>query len=348
MTDINSIQVKATTTALDAMAVIQDGASQIALVINEEGVLIGTLTDGDIRRGILRGQALNEHVVMFMNKDFCYVRKGVDQADVLDRMAFGSIHHMPVLDKDGRAVELLTLDEIITPSQLPSSVIIMAGGKGTRLYPRTLSCPKPMLKVGDKPMLEIIIERCISNGFKSFYISVNYLKEQIIDYFGDGSSWGISIKYLVEDAPLGTAGSLQLLREKLDHPFIVINGDVLTRFKPSALLRFHAEQSSDATICVHEHFETLPFGVVKAHGSNLESFEEKPTYRYLVNAGIYVLDPSLLPLLPSHKAIDMPTFLEIIQKENHRVSVFPIHEYWLDVGRPESLRHAEESWNNLS
>ena len=201
-----------------------------------------------------------------------------------------------------------------------------------------------MLPIGDQPMLEILLEQCIANGFRTFYFSVNYLREQIIEHFGDGSRWGVSIHYLMESEPLGTAGSLQLLPSSLSEPFLVLNGDVLTRFDLSNLIRFHNEHKAHATLCVREHELTVPFGVVQTNGSELVGFEEKPTYRHQVNAGIYVIDPELLPLLQPHQFIDMPSFLFSAQEANHRVVVCPIHEYWLDVGRPESLQQAHREW----
>ena len=203
-----------------------------------------------------------------------------------------------------------------------------------------------MLLVGDKPMLQILLEQCIASGFQTFYISVNYLKEQIIDYFKDGSRWGVSIQYLIENEPLGTAGSLQLLPDSIKEPFLVLNGDVLTRLNPLQLLHFHTDHQSQATLCVREHETTIPFGVVQTDGIDLAGFDEKPTYKYLVNAGIYVVNPELLALLPRHQFTDMPTLLLESQNSGYRVAVCPIHEYWLDVGRPDSLSKAQDDWRN--
>lgn len=222
----------------------------------------------------------------------------------------------------------------------------MAGGLGKRLRPYTENCPKPMLPVGGKPMLEILLEQCIDSGFRKFYISVNYLKDQIIDYFGDGNAWGVSIDYLLENEPLGTAGSLQLIPDKLKEPLLVMNGDVLTRLNPSQLLRFHIEHQAAATLCVREYTTTIPFGVVQTNGVELAGFAEKPSYRELVNAGVYVIDPLLIPLLPPHQKTDMPTLLQNAQKAGHHVAVCPIHEYWIDVGNPDALNKAGIHWSN--
>ena len=279
-----------------------------------------------------------------MNRQFRFVLSSEDQAAVLEMMRREVLRQIPVLDTEGRVVQLLLLQELLAPPYLPNAVVIMAGGKGTRLRPHTEHCPKPMLPVGGKPMLEILLEQCIASGLRQFYFSVNYLKEQIIDYFGDGRAWGVSIDYVVEDEPLGTAGSLQLLPDSLKGPCLVMNGDVLTRLNPSRLLLFHIEHEAAATLCVREHSINVPFGVVQTKGVELAGFEEKPRYSQLVNAGVYVVDPQLLPLLPPHQVTDMPTLLLSAQQAGHRVVVCPIHEYWIDVGRPETLRQAHHEW----
>lgn len=327
-----------------ALKVIDQGAAQIALVVDKQERLLGTLTDGDIRRGLLQGASLETPAEQLMNRHFRFVRSSDDQAVVLEMMRREVLRQIPVLNHQGRVVQLLLLDELLSTPQFSNAVVIMAGGKGTRLRPHTESCPKPMLPVGDQPMLEILLEQCIACGFKTFYFSVNYLKEQIIEHFADGSRWGVTIDYLVEDEPLGTAGSLQLLPDSLVEPFLVLNGDVLTRFDPSQLLYFHDEHQAQATLCVREHQLTVPFGVVQTDGVELAGFEEKPSYRHLINAGVYVIHPQLLAILKPGQSTDMPRLLQAAQQAGHRVAVCPIHEYWLDVGRPETLQQAHREW----
>ena len=344
MVVVSHISIGLNASVLEALRVIENGSAQIALVVDDKKCLLGTLTDGDIRRGLLRGETLEAPVHLFMNRQFRFVRSGDDQAVVLKMMRREKLGQIPVIDSEGRVVQVLLLNELLAPAQLPNAVVIMAGGKGTRLRPHTEHCPKPMLPVDGKPMLEILLDQCIASGFRQFYLSVNYLKEQIIEHFGDGKDWGVAIDYLVEDEPLGTAGSLQLLPSTVQEPFLVMNGDVLTRLNPSQLLRFHVEHDAAGTLCVREHTTTVPFGVVQTNGVELAGFAEKPSYRQLVNAGVYVIDPQLLPLLPHHQATDMPTLLQSAQKVGHRVAVCPIHEYWIDVGRPETLRQAHQEW----
>lgn len=345
MIDIASIEIPSNTSIREAMRIIDKGSMRIALVVDKDHRLIGTLTDGDIRRGLLHGASMAEPVDQLMNRQFRFVQSSDDHSEMLEIMRREDLSQIPVLDEDGRVTELLLVQELLSPPQLSNAVVIMAGGKGTRLRPQTEFCPKPMLLVGDKPMLEILLQQCIASGFRNFYFSVNYLKEMIINHFGDGSRWGVSINYLVENKPLGTAGSLQLLPNSLIDPFLVLNGDVLTRFNTSNLLRFHNEHQAQATLCVREHELTVPFGVVQTNGIELAGFEEKPTYRHLVNAGIYVIDPQLLPLLPPNQFTDMPSLLNYAQTAGHLVTVCPIHEYWLDVGRPETLQKAHREWS---
>jgi len=338
------VSINPSTSALEALRVIDFGGAQIALIIDEQHKLLGTLTDGDIRRGLLYGETLASPVERLMNRKFRYVRSGEDEAAVLAMMRREKICQIPALDAEGRVIQLFLLQDLLTPVCLPNAVVIMAGGKGTRLRPHTENCPKPMLPVDGKPMLEILLEQCISSGFSKFFLSVNYLREQIIDHFGNGNAWGISIDYLEEDEPLGTAGSLQLLPHSVQEPFLVMNGDVLTRFNLTQLLRFHVEQEAACTLCVRDHTTTSPFGVVKTNGVELAGFEEKPISRQLVNAGVYVIDPRLLPLLPPHQSTDMPNLLMSAQQVGYRVVVCPIHEYWIDVGQPETLRQAHKEW----
>jgi len=332
------------TSFLRALELIDENTSRFLMVLDHSGKLLGTVTDGDIRRGLLQGKGLDSTVDTVMNRDFVYSTTLEQRSVVLAKMMREQILQVPVLDLDGFVVDLLVLDDLLAPVSINNSVVVMAGGQGKRLRPFTENCPKPMLLIAGKPMLEILLDQCISSGFRTFYFSVNYLKEQIIDYFGDGSRWNVSIEYLIEESPLGTAGSLQLLPNSLNLPFVVLNGDVLTRLNPTQLLRFHSDNQAHATMCVREHETTVPFGVVQTNGIDLVAFEEKPTYRHLVNAGVYVIDPSLLNLLEPQQFTDMPNLLQAAQATGYRVAVCPIHEYWLDVGRPDSLEQAHREW----
>ena len=348
MIEVEALLISPNAPVLDALHIIDRATTQIALVVDDEKCLLGTLTDGDIRRGFICGETLESPVCRLMNSNFHSVSEIHDQSLVFEMMRKKSLRQIPVLDDQGRVSKLILLKEFLEPLDLPNAVVIMAGGKGTRLRPYTENCPKPMLLVDDKPMLEILLEQCIASGFRNFYFSVNYLKEYIIDYFQNGEKWGVSISYLVENEPLGTAGSLQLLPSHLTEPFLVMNGDVLTKLDTSRLLNFHHEHDALGTMCVREYTATVPFGVVQTNGVDLESFIEKPSYTYFVNAGVYIINPKLLSLISENQKIDMPTLLQNAQEAGHRISVCPIHEYWLDIGRPETLSQAHNEWPNRS
>ncbi len=329
-----------------ALSILNETDVGIALIINDLGVLLGTLTDGDIRRGLLKGFDLNDAVNNVMKTDFTFASINDDIKSIKSKFSESYKHQIPVLDGEGKLIELL-IDIDNSKASIDNPVVIMAGGFGQRLRPYTISCPKPMLKLGEKPILQIVLEEFRQYGFKKFYISVNYLKEQIMDFFEDGNSFDVSIKYLIEDKPLGTAGSLSLLHGKINESFIVANGDILTRFNPMDLLNFHSNQDSIATLCVREYQVSVPFGVVETKGVELLKLLEKPSYSYMVNAGIYAFKPSILNLIKKNMKIDMPDLLIHAKEKGNKISTCPIHEFWIDIGRPESLKEAIYSWNKF-
>jgi dTDP-glucose pyrophosphorylase len=336
--------VSADATMARVVEVIDRGAAQIALVVDENKKLLGTVTDGDFRRALLRGLSMQTPVEQFMHREFRALPETAADEDALNLMRRNFIHQIPALDDVGRVVRLFRLEELIKPKERPNTVVIMAGGKGARLKSLTTNCPKPMLQVGGKPILEIILEQCIEAGFQRFYFSVNYLKEQIKEYFGDGTPWKVNIQYLEEAMPLGTAGALSLLPSKPEYPLLVLNGDVLTRVDFGHLVRFHTEHDASATLCVQEHTTRIPYGVVRMDDVMVQAIEEKPVLSNYVSAGIYLIEPDILELVPSDQLFDMPQLMERVLEQRHRVSAFPIHEYWLDVGLPESLERAHDEW----
>ncbi len=325
----------------EVVEVIDRGAAQITLVIDAERRLLGTVTDGDIRRALLRGMQLNTPVDRIMHRDFRVLPASATEKEALALMRRETLHQIPALDEQGRVVRLFLLEELIKPKARCNPVVIMAGGKGQRLRPLTENCPKPMLRVGGKPLLEIILEQCIEAGFQDFYLAVNYLKEQIQDHFGDGKRWQARIHYLEEDQPLGTAGALSLIPRRPSEPLLVLNGDVLTRVDYSRLLRFHAEHAAAATLCVREHSFQSPHGVAETDGPRMISLREKPTFRWLANAGVYCLDGSVLSRIPSQGPYDMPELLASLASDGEMVGAYPIHEYWLDIGRPPDFESAQ-------
>lgn len=343
--DISGITVSPESSIIEAINTIEKGHAQIVLVVDAEYRLLGTVTDGDVRRAILQQIEITAPVNTIMNTNFRFANKPYKRVDLLAVMKRDKIHQLPIITESGRLEDLLLLEDILSSRNKDNPVVIMAGGKGKRMLPYTESCPKPMLHVQGKPMLQILIEQSISYGFRKFYISVNYKKEVIMEYFRDGSDLGVSIEYLIEDIPLGTAGSLKLLPHDIKNPFLVLNGDVLTRLDHEALLNYHSEAAhGGATMCVREHTVDIPFGVVTSKNEQLDQIIEKPTYKFLVNAGVYVIDPGCLDLIKRSVATDMPAFLDLIKDSNRQVMVCPIHEYWIDVGRPEALSQVNSEW----
>lgn len=313
---------------------------KITLVVNEVGILEGTISDGDIRRGLLEGLNLNSPISIIIHRNPLVVPPELSREQVMQLMVTNKIHQIPVVDKSRRVVDLHLWDSIIVQPARPNAMVIMAGGMGTRLRPHTINCPKPLLPVGGKPMLEHIIERAKLEGFSHFVIAIHYLGEMIEAHFGTGERLGVEIKYLRENSPLGTAGALSLLNSPLDTPFVVTNGDVITDIRYGELLDFHSRHSASATMAVRVHEWENPFGVVQIKGLEIIGFEEKPIIRSHINAGIYVLDPEALTFLTPGMRCDMPTLFERLQLQAKRTVAYPMHEPWLDVGRPADLELA--------
>lgn len=320
---------------------LDNSALQIALVISSDGVLIGTITDGDIRRGLLRGLDLNSPIDTIIHREPLVVPPQLGREAVLQLMQANKFHQLPVVDEQRRVVGMHLLDELIIPGKRSNLMVVMAGGQGTRLRPYTENCPKPLLPVGGKPMLEHIIERARGEGFQRFVLTVHYLGHMIEEYFGDGGRWQVEIDYLREDSPLGTAGAIGLLKPRPDGPFLVSNGDVLTDIRYGELLDFHCRHGATATMAVRQHEWQHPFGVVHTKGVDIIGFEEKPVARSHINAGIYVLEPRALDVLSAGEHCDMPTLFSRLQERSARTIVYPMHEPWLDVGRADDLERAQ-------
>lgn len=330
-------------TIKQALEIINSEALRVAVVVDQDQKLLGMISDGDIRRGLLNDLMLTDSVVKVMNISPITAKSGASKESLVELMEQKQILSVPLIDQGGRIVGLETLHSALSKERYKNPVFIMAGGFGTRLRPLTDNCPKPMLKVGDKPILETVIKSFIKAGFNNFYISTHYMPEQIHQHFGDGSDLGVSISYVHEDAPLGTGGALGLLPDSMPRglPLIMINGDVLTKVDFQRLLNFHIENDADATMCVREYDYQIPYGVINGEGNQITSMVEKPIQRFFVNAGIYVVSPRVLQSVEKNQKIDMPTLLEQHMEERQKVLMFPIHEYWLDIGRMDDFNRAQ-------
>ena len=313
---------------------------KIVLVVNDAGELQGTISDGDIRRGLLRGLNLKSPIESIIHHNPLVVTEELEREAVRKLMVVNKIQQVPVVDEQRHVVGLYLWDEITTPLIRPNLMVIMAGGMGTRLRPYTENCPKPMLTVSGKPMLEHIIERAKQEGFSHFVLAIHYLGHVVEDYFRDGNRLQVRIDYLREQSPLGTAGALGLLNPRPTLPFAVTNGDVMTDIHYGELLDFHTRHNAVATMAVRVHEWQHPFGVVQTNGIDIVGFEEKPVHRSHINAGVYVLEPEALGLLERDARCDMPTLFERLQVIEKRTVAYPVHEPWLDVGRQEDLTRA--------
>lgn len=333
----------------EAISKLDRGALRIAIVADAQRRLLGTLTDGDVRRAMLRRLPLNTPVCEVMCMTPKTAQRDWSKERVLAIMESTQLLQLPVVDADGRVVGLVTLHGLLDKRLLDNPVFLMAGGFGTRLHPLTHDCPKPLLKVGDKPILELILESFISAGFHRFFISTHYLPEMIREHFGDGKRWGVTIRYLHEEEPLGTGGALGLLpHDEIDLPMFMMNGDLLTTLNYQSLLDFHQSQEAAATICVREFEHQVPYGVIQSDGHRIVSMVEKPIHRYFINAGIYLLSPELVRGVKPGTRIDMPTLLGQVMAQGSDVNMFPIHEYWLDIGRPSDFERANSDFAGLS
>ena len=321
----------------DAITNLDKVAIKIVLVVNEEGRLEGTISDGDIRRGLLRGLDLNNPIESIVYRNPMVVSPDMGRETVRQLMVVNKIQQVPIVDVQNYVVGLHLWDEVSIPPLRNNLMVIMAGGKGTRLRPHTENCPKPMLPVSGKPMLEHIIERAKSEGFSQFVLAIHYLGHIVEDYFGNGGRLQVQIDYLREQSPLGTAGALGLLNISTAVPFVVTNGDVLTDIHYGELLDFHIRHNATATMAVRLHEWQHPYGVVQTKGVDIIGFEEKPVHRSHINAGVYTLNPEALSVLEKDSRCDMPTLFERLQVKAKRTVAYPIHEPWLDVGQPNDL-----------
>lgn len=344
--DWKKVAITADVAVREAMEVLNNGGKQIALVVEGGNHLEGTVTDGDIRRGLLKGKSLDTPVseVMNPNPTTGLIEEG--RKSWQRTMHRHTLRHLPLLDADGGVVGLAQYEYPNEPSK-QNPVVLMVGGLGTRLQPLTHKIPKPLIKVGTKPVLETIIENFADQGFTNIFLCIRYMGEHIRSHFGDGERWGVDITYLEEPEPLGTAGALSLLPEHPSEPLIVMNGDLLTKVDFVRLLEFHEKQGFCATMAMREYSHQIPYGVLELNdGYKLKGLVEKPVQRHYVNAGIYILEPDALKRVPN-EPFDMPTLFGQMIDEELPVGCFPLRDYWIDIGRLEDLEKAHDDFLEL-
>lgn len=347
MSDWTSVVVAEGARLEEAIKRIDASSLQVALVLSPEGVLRGVITDGDVRRGLLRGLGMASPVTEVMNSQPTVARIGTARDQLLVDMRRRSIRHLPLVDETGKVVGLATESDLTGSFKRDNWVVLMAGGLGSRLAPLTDDCPKPMLPVGNKPLLETILEKFLDHGFHRFYISVNYMADVVKNHFGDGSKWNAEIVYLHEAQRLGTAGALSLMPALPDKPVIVMNGDLLTKINFQQLLDFHEQHSASATMGVREYEFQVPYGVVSSDGHRITAIDEKPVQRFYVNGGVYAIGPDALAMIPSGEFFDMPTLFSRLIQQGRETAVFPIREYWLDIGHLADYQRANGEYAEL-
>ena len=347
MKNIDTLKLSPASTIKEALRVIDAGAMKIALVLDDEGHLLGTLSDGDIRRGILGGLSLGDSIasIVFANPTVCGINDS--REEILKIAVAKKLYCIPIVDEKGIVVGIEEIDEILKPTSFSNRVVLMAGGLGSRLRPLTDELPKPLLQVGDKPILETIIDGFAKYGFTHILLSVGYKAELIKKHFDDGSQFGVHIEYIHEEKRMGTAGALSLMREKLDEPFFVMNGDLLTNINFEHMLEYHLANESAATMGVREYDFQVPYGVVNVDGQDILGIEEKPLHKFFVSGGVYVLSPDILDLIPDDQFYDMPALFEsVIDKKMKSIS-YPIREYWLDIGQMSDYHRANAEYHGV-
>jgi len=348
MQDFRDIIVVEDSLIIEVLKTIDKSSKQIALVIDKDEKLIGTISDGDIRRGLLEGVSLTDSIKNIYFKSPTIASTKDSKEKIIELCTSKKIYQIPIVDEDGKLVGIEILDELLHSKIKKNVVVLMVGGLGTRLRPLTENIPKPMLKVGNKPILETIILNFKKYGFINFILCVSYKSEVIENYFKDGSNFGVNIEYIHEDKRMGTAGALSLVdKDKLEEPFFVMNGDLLTNINFENMMNYHIDNMAVATMGVREYDFQVPYGVVNVDGNNILSIDEKPTHRFFVSGGVYILSPLVLRSIPKDKYYDMPTLFEKLIEEEQKSISFPIHEYWLDIGRIDEFEKANREFGEV-
>lgn len=323
----------------------------VVFVVDGERRLIGSITDGDVRRAFLRGcemTATAQEVLSFKAPEARQTTLsapiGTDEPSLLHLMAQNSLHQIPLIDDSGRVVDVVLLDDLVKEGEATLAAVLMAGGFGKRLMPLTESIPKPMLQIGGRPIMERIINQLRDSGIGRVSVTTHYLHDQIADHFGDGENFGLDIDYVREDNPLGTAGGLSKM-QRPSQPVLVMNGDILTELNFRMFSHFHKENNAVMTVAVRPYEHTVPYGVMETDGIEVKAIQEKPKNRWMVNAGIYILAPQAFDFIPTNTYFDMPSLMERLIEQNLKVVCFPIYEYWKDIGRPQDFSDAEKDVN---
>ncbi len=328
------------TTFRNVVETVEHGTKQIALVVNESMHLLGTITDGDVRRAVLQGVNNETPASAIMATHFIAGTGSMSAVAILDLMRKQSVRHVPLLNKAGQLIDLVWITDLLHQDIPEFQALIMAGGMGTRLRPLTDDIPKPMLPVGNKPIMELIIEQLRHAGTRQFHVSTHYKGHKIVEHFGDGSRYGVHIDYISEEHPLGTAGALSLM-DRLNQPILVMNGDILTQLDFRAMHAFHEDHKALLTVAVKEYTVEVPYGVLQTEDVHVRSLAEKPTLRFFINAGVYLVSPEAQAMVPAGRPYNMTDLIEDLIAAGKPVVSFPVQEYWLDIGKHVDYQQAQ-------
>ncbi len=342
---MNNLFLSINSTIEQALKVIDSSSLKLGIIVDDASKLIGVISDGDIRRALLSGINLNQKITKFINRNPIVCNLNESKDNLIQIAIKNKIYAIPIIDNDNNLVKIEKFEDLLSQKSHPNKVVIMAGGKGERLYPLTKKVPKPLIRIGKKPILQLIIENFVKDGYNNFFISVNYRSNMIKNFFKDGRSFGAKIVYLEESKKLGTAGSLGLIGEKIDKPLIVVNADVLTTINYENMVNYHELNNSSMTVGIREYLNKIPFGVVNVKNEKVSSIVEKPINRYLVNSGIYILDPKILNYIKINESLDMPSLINKCLKDKLKISPYHIREYWRDIGQHEELRLANDEFS---
>lgn len=346
MYKIDDIKINQNASIKQALKVIDKGAIKVAVVLSDDGLLLGMLSDGDIRRALLKSMSLDDSVNTIINRDPVVANINDTKERILELANEKKLHQIPIIS-NGKLIGIQDIREFLAPKNKPNKVILMVGGLGARLRPLTNDMPKPMLDVGNKPILHTIVENFAKHGYTDIIMCVNYKSEIIKEYFEDGSKFGVKIEYVLENKRMGTAGALSLLKERPKDDFFVMNGDLLTNVNFEYLHEYHKDSNALASICIRKYDMQVPYGVVNVRANKVTSIEEKPTQSFFVSAGIYMFSPIVLDFIPKDKFYDMPTLFNDLLKHDFPVYPFPIREYWLDIGRMDEYRRANDEYEGV-
>lgn len=346
MYKIDEIKINQNASIKEALEVIDKGAIKVAVVLSDDGLLLGMLNDGDIRRALLKGMSLGDSITSIINKHPVVANINDTKERILELANEKKLHQIPIIS-NGKLVGIQDIREFLAPKNKPNKVILMVGGLGTRLRPLTNDVPKPMLDVGNKPILHTIVENFAKYGYTDIIMCVNYKSEIIKEYFGNGDKFGVKIEYVLENQRMGTAGALSLLQKRPKDDFFVMNGDLLTNVNFEYLHEYHKDSNALASICIRKYEMQVPYGVVNVRANKVTSIEEKPTQSFFVSAGIYMFSPIVLDFIPKGVFYDMPTLFSELLKHDFPIHPFFIREYWLDIGRMDEYRRANDEYEGV-